>query len=98
MPYAFRRARLTARVSATRISAPRTIGETLDGAASPEPTKPLHWGAARELGNRAEGRTVPCVQLTDLIVEDEMPGPSRADSYAETGTEALEDRKTMKKR
>src|SRR5208337_159919 len=40
MPYALRRARLTARVSATRISAPRTSGETLDGSASPWPTKP----------------------------------------------------------
>src|SRR5271165_5507397 len=40
MPYALRRARLTARVSATRISAPRTSVETLDGSASPYPTKP----------------------------------------------------------
>ncbi len=35
MPYALRRARLTARVSATRISAPWTRGETLEGSASP---------------------------------------------------------------
>ena len=35
MPYALRRARLTARVSAMRISAPRTSGETLEGSASP---------------------------------------------------------------
>jgi len=35
MPYALRSARLTARVSATRISAPRTSGETLDGSALP---------------------------------------------------------------
>src|SRR5450755_292239 len=40
IPYAFRKARLTARVSATRISAPRTSEETLDGSASPYPTKP----------------------------------------------------------
>src|SRR5215469_13161747 len=42
MPYALRNARLTARVSATRISAPRTSGETLEGSASPYPTKPRH--------------------------------------------------------
>ena len=35
MPYALRRARLTARVSAIRISAPRTSKETLEGSASP---------------------------------------------------------------
>jgi len=35
MPYALRRARFTARVSATRISAPWTRKETLDGSASP---------------------------------------------------------------
>src|SRR5438874_1496827 len=39
MPYALRNARLTARVSAMRISAPRTRGEMLDGSASPNPTK-----------------------------------------------------------
>src|SRR5436190_4541155 len=43
-PYAFRNARFTARVSATRISAPYTSGETLDGSASPYPVKPLHLG------------------------------------------------------
>src|SRR5207249_9694807 len=42
IPYAFRNARFTARVSATRISAPWTRGETLDGSALPYPTKPLH--------------------------------------------------------
>src|SRR5207237_10422447 len=42
MPYAFRKARLTARVSATRISAPCTSEETLAGSASPYPMKPLH--------------------------------------------------------
>src|SRR5205823_10705790 len=42
MPYAFRKARLTARVSATRISAPCISGETLEGSASPYPTNPLH--------------------------------------------------------
>src|SRR5437660_491142 len=41
MPYALRRARFTARVSATRISAPRTTAETFDGSASPKPTNPL---------------------------------------------------------
>src|SRR5438874_5756501 len=39
MPYALRRARFTARVSATRISAPCTSGETLDGSASPNALK-----------------------------------------------------------
>src|ERR1035441_2180278 len=43
IPYALRKARLTARVSATRISAPRTSEETLDGSASPYPTKPLQF-------------------------------------------------------
>src|SRR5437667_7198373 len=42
IPYAFRKARLTARVSATRISAPCISGETLEGSASPYPTNPLH--------------------------------------------------------
>src|SRR5438309_405973 len=42
MPYAFHKARLTARVSATRISAPCISGETLEGSASPYPTNPLH--------------------------------------------------------
>src|SRR6266568_7377376 len=41
MPYALRKARLTARVSATRISAPRTTAETFEGSASPYPTNPL---------------------------------------------------------
>src|SRR4051812_46328209 len=41
MPYALRSARLTARVSAIRISAPWTRGETFDGSASPYPTNPL---------------------------------------------------------
>src|ERR1700688_2346416 len=40
IPYALRKARLTARVSATRISAPWTSSETLDGSASPYPTNP----------------------------------------------------------
>ncbi len=35
IPYAFRCARLTARVSATRISAPRTREDTFEGSASP---------------------------------------------------------------
>src|SRR5512146_124148 len=42
MPYALRNARFTARVSATRISAPRTFTETLDGSASPMAENPLH--------------------------------------------------------
>src|SRR5580658_159737 len=42
IPYALRRARLTARVSATRISAPWTRKETLEGSASPYPTNPWH--------------------------------------------------------
>ena len=41
IPYAFRRARLTARVSATRISAPCTSEETFEGSASPYPMKPF---------------------------------------------------------
>src|SRR5437899_13037751 len=41
MPYALRRARFTARVSATRISAPWTRADTFEGSASPYPTKPL---------------------------------------------------------
>ena len=41
IPYALRKARLTARVSATRNSAPRTTLETFVGSASPNPTKPL---------------------------------------------------------
>src|SRR6266478_2219343 len=44
MPYAFRRARFTARVSAMRNSAPWTMRETLEGSASPYPTKPLELG------------------------------------------------------
>jgi Family of unknown function (DUF5681) len=44
---------------------------------------------------RGQGRTVPCVQLTDLAVEDETPGPARADSSkSETSTEPLQARKT----
>src|SRR6516162_4517669 len=43
IPYALRRARLTARVSATRISAPRTTEETFAGSASPYPTKPFEF-------------------------------------------------------
>src|SRR5262245_51932752 len=39
MPYALRRARLTARVAAMRISAPCTIDETFEGSAAPYPTK-----------------------------------------------------------
>ena len=42
----FSDARFTARVSATRISAPRTRSETLEGSASPYPTKP---GVSRDL-------------------------------------------------
>ena len=41
IPYALRRARLTARVSAMRNSAPCTMEETLEGSASPYPTKPF---------------------------------------------------------
>src|SRR6266550_7243681 len=44
MPYALRRARFTARVSATRISEPRTTAETFDGSASPYPTNPMQVG------------------------------------------------------
>ena len=44
IPYAFRKARFTARVSAIRSSAPRTCAETLVGSASPYPTKPLQAG------------------------------------------------------
>lgn len=50
--------------------------------------------AVRELGDRAEGRTVPCVQLTDLV--DETPNTPRADSNVKTGTEELQGRKTTK--
>src|SRR5512142_2009313 len=39
IPYALRSARFTARVSAMRISAPRTKWDTFDGSASPKPTK-----------------------------------------------------------
>src|SRR5271167_3603304 len=41
IPYALRNARLTARVSATRISAPRTREETFEGSASPWPEMPF---------------------------------------------------------
>src|SRR5207244_3531675 len=45
IPYALRSARLTALVSATRISAPFMSGETLEGSASPSPTKPRQFMA-----------------------------------------------------
>src|SRR5205814_10221069 len=54
IPYALRSARLTARVSATRISAPWTRYETFDGSASPNPTKPLHVGDLKIVATNAQ--------------------------------------------
>jgi hypothetical protein len=56
-----------------------------------------HLQAVRELGDRAEGRTVSSVQLTDLLVEDERPGPVRVDFNAEVCTEELQGQPTAKK-
>jgi hypothetical protein len=64
--------------------AERTVGLAMRG----------HLGAVREVGDRAEGRSVPCIQLTDVVVEDETPDPSRADSNVETSSEAVQEAKT----
>ena len=54
IPYALRSARFTARVSATRISAPRTRSEVLEGSASPYPTKPLHFDVLNTVALNAQ--------------------------------------------
>src|ERR1019366_4756117 len=54
IPYALRRARLTARVSATRISAPWTRNETLEGSASPYATNPSDLPARKTVALKVQ--------------------------------------------
>src|ERR1700739_627102 len=69
IPQALRRARLTARGSATRISAPRTREETLEGSASPYPTKALQGDVRTTALNTqrlAEISVICCSRLVSI--------------------------------
>src|SRR5437588_720062 len=75
IPYALRSARLTALVSATRSSAPRTRGETLDGLASPKPQNPPQL---RDLNTVAENaywellESLSCAITSTFIAEQRL--------------------------
>src|ERR1700687_5882171 len=79
MPYALRRARFTARASATRISAPRTSAETLEGSASPYATNPSDFPARKTVALKVQ-RLFDASQKGETISEWIPEQPRRDDN------------------